>query len=229
MAGYTKYEPNPWISRADTLSAAMHVLLPLAAIPWVSRALSEASTSGGMRFAAWVLFGATYLGYLVFAIVLHLEYFPERARTVGGLVLVAPLAGLVASWGGGFHAWLASTGLLLLLGLEVAVWILFFTAGKLGARDPQAPPGESKLHWNRAGRLLLSDPEYPRMIPVTIIGMFVMPGFLCLVWLAMVGGLGPRWWITIPALAAVVWCYLRVLANLAAEGRIFGPGKRAFD
>lgn len=233
MEGYRKYTPDRRRGPLLKLSLALHLALPCAA--FLLFGLDE-----DRRLIWGLAAGITgYFGYLVFALVLHLEYFPEKPAIAARLTLGPPVWAALSlpAFGWSFSSWLAAAGGLFFMGVEMAVALLFLAGTHLVPEDPAAAPGEAKAQWRRDGRSLLRDPDFSPMAAWTMVLFFVMPGFAALVWWvaalgrpAFSGGWEKTYFIIwlIAAAFCVARRYLQVLLGLAAHGRIFGPGRKAF-
>jgi hypothetical protein len=227
-----KYAPDARVVWTKRLSVALHIVLPAAAL-FTFRGASP-------HLIPHFIFGAAYLGYFVFAIVLHKEFFPESLRAAAKLLGVPLLFGAVAALlAGDLARTPAWCGVLLFTGLEAAVALVFSAGSRLAAVDAFAAPGESRLEWRTAGVSLWSDPNLAPMTRWAIVLVFFLPGVFALggFHLAMwrqVGelhcwraGLLILWWI-----ASLLWTarlFVYQLVGLTAEGRIFGPGKQSFS
>ncbi len=233
MENETKFTPDRWTTRVKYVSIFFHLLVPALALILVKTEIR--------RFAPGSVFGAAYCGYLVFAIVLHKEYFPESFRVALRLVawplVFAALAALLAADADWFYT---LYGALLFTGLEAATVLVFFAGSRLAAADPQAAPGESRLTWRADGRSFWSDPHLSPMARWTILLAFFLPGAFVVVVLNLVlwrklGDLAspPRMiLVTLVWIIALIWTtrlYVRQLVNLTVGGRFFGPGRRSFS
>ena len=232
MSGYLKFEPHPWSTPLLRASLGAHVVLPLAA--GYLTAPVFASGNAAIGWLGWALAAGAYFGYLVFALILHLEFFPEKPALVlrllawpVGWTVVASLVAELDVTGAA-----ATLGALIFAGIELSVAVSFFAGTRVGVRFPDKPAGEGGLRWRRDGRSMWRDADFSAMTRWTMALVFFLPGAATLVFIArgllpLLGGWPLAAW-GVPALVTVALCYLRILAGLTDEGRIFGPGKSAF-
>jgi len=227
-----KYEPNRRVVWMKRLGVALHIVLPVVAL--------VTFRSASRHVIPHYFFLAAFLGYLVFTIILHKEYFPESLRRAARLLGVPLLLGAVAALlAGDLARTLAWCGVLLFTGLEAAVILVCSAGSRLAAVDALAAPGESRLEWRIAGVSLWSDPNLAPMTRWAIVLVFVLPGVFAVGGLHLAmwnqvgelrfwrGGLVVLWW-----LASLLWTarlYVYQLVGLTAEGRFFGPGKQSFS
>jgi hypothetical protein len=145
---------------------------------------------------------------------------------------------LVFKWlGGTVGAWLGAAGLVMFSGLQAAVSLLLIAGTHLAARDPAAAPGESPLRWHAEGRSPFCDPQLTPMARWTLGLFFLLPGAIVIADLdcrlaADVDGVSNATFflaLLVVVLALTAWSYLRLLVGMTQQGRIFGPGKDAFD
>ncbi len=178
-----------------------------------------------------------YLGYLLFAMVLHKEFFPEDVRIAHRLVL-GPAAGAVLLWlviRLGLPVLFSLYGLLLFASLYVAVMFVLAAGTHLAVADDQKAPGEGGLTWRAEGHSFWSDPAYSPMMRWSVTLVFFVSGAAGIVaWHAvlvevvlMFGLWSLAWWLI--ALAACAYGYVYQFAGLTAGGRFFGPGRRSFE
>jgi len=233
MNGYRKYTPDGRRGPLLRLSLALHLALPCAA--FLLLGLDED------RRLIWGLAAGIpgYFGYLVFALVLHLEYFPEKPSLAARLLLTPAVwaALLLPAVGWSFSLWLIAAGGLYFIGIEGAITLLFAAGTRLAPDDPAAGPGEARIKWRGDGRSLMRDPDFSPMAAWTMLLFFMAPGLAASLWwvVALCGPALSGGWKTIfllfwliAAAGSVIRRHLLVLLGLASHGRIFGPGRKAF-
>jgi len=237
MGADNKFTPPAARGPLRAISMAVHVAAPPVGL-WLTLAALPAGGLG--RGLAGLLAAVAYLSYLVFAIVLHKEAYPERTWPALRLAAApAILAGLSfkflhASVGG----WFGAAGLIYFLGVQFATWILFAGGTHWAPADPHAGAGDSRVRWRRDGRSPWFDPARSLGVRWTTGLFFVLPGALatCEILRAMffvrpAASCGDALFgVAALLFGAVVaaWLDVRQLVAVTADGRIFGPAKDAF-
>lgn len=232
-----RFTPDPAVKRLARFYAASLALLPLLLIALNYQAMTPTNFGAALFLLVVSILG--YLGYLLFAIILLKEYYPETKAGAGWLTLLPPLLALVAYTfiGGSAIPFLLAWGMLLFCGLELAVMIIFTAGTHLQVVEP------NRLSWRKKGRSLWSDPDFSPMARWSVGLIFFVPGVLAILSLHLgliereilpVEELSPErlalgaiWWII--SLAAITFQFVRQLAPMGLLGRIFGPGKDAFS
>lgn len=242
MVATQKYTPSPWLGIVSRLSLAVHLLAPL---PALVQFLAVSRGCSGWFRAVLALAGLiAYLGYALFALMLHVEYFPERVGTAGRLLWLPILLMVLARFADPPGSlWLLAAGLLPLIGLLAAVLLLFSAGTHLAPRNAASPAGEGGVAWRAEGCSLWTDPDFAPMSRWVVLLAFLLP------WLAVVvfavsaafrllihdagamtfwqKAVFPAWW----AVSIAILCrhYTGLLIDLTADGRVFGPGRKAFE
>jgi hypothetical protein len=235
MAEFKKYRPSMWRDRLHATSIGVHLLLPAALLAPIDTALELAGWGLTAQVVCWAVLGAGYLGYIAFALILHLEFYPEKFLVGVSLLFWPAVLGLVSLSVFDEPIFAAgAAGATMFAGLELAVAILFFAGTKFGPATADLPPGQSALQWRSEGRMLWTDADFSAMTRWTMLGAFVLPGAAAtaIVVAAFVALLEQPLWPMVAAIAAIgltTYGYMRVLAGLTDGGRIFGPGRQAFD
>jgi len=229
MNGYSKYTPHPWLGRMRIFGLLLHMILPVLALVVMFR-------SGNRPWPLLIVAVSGFIVYLIFAILLHKEYFVDRLsssilQALFGLAL-AMVAQLLFS-PRSFGSFFAFAGALVYCSLSLSVVILLAAGSRLRLNE------RGGLTWRSDIPSLWRDPDFPPMARWTTGLLFIIPlslGFIAFqpleLWdLYATAGCRPfilrlLYWAA--SLTALTWFYLRRLGDLAVDGHIFGPGSKSY-
>jgi hypothetical protein len=238
MDSALKFTPHPALAQLRRLGVALYLALPALGL-WML--LARRRPAGAAGWLAALLAAVAYLTHAVFTALLHKEFYPERPRLALRLMAAPALAALLAFKfvQPSLCGWLGATGLVCFLGLQFALWLLFAGGTHWAAADPLAGPGECGLRWRRDGRSPWFDPDHSAAARWLTGLFFVVPGLVTTTQIvrALFVARGPagEWdalygaTLLLLGAALTAWLALRQLVGLTADGRVFGPGKGAFE
>jgi len=240
VIGISKYTPDPLVRLVMRVNLPAMLLLAAYAL-WIGHQLLRHAHAA----ASWLFFLISlpaFAGFLIFTIVLHKEYFPERIKLSLQLLILPVFLAVVMFlfFGGASKGFWYMAGTLIFSGLELALIVIFSAGTHLTAEDPNSPPGESRPHWRTIGHSLWFDPDYPSMTRWAVGGFLLLPGLVSatvqnyILWRYLMAPSGGCVWVVgmpiwLLSLFLVCRLYFHQLIGLAAEGRIFGPGNKAFE